>query len=104
MKYKINKSISSLFLVFVTVLTVMSCDNKKNNSTTIIGLITGNYKGQTISITEINNDLDDVAIDTIASASIKKGTFKFSNLKVNDPRAAKLTFGDTINTVFFLEP
>ncbi|OEK06127.1 hypothetical protein A8C32_19035 [Flavivirga aquatica] len=114
MKHINIKSITAI-LIGLTIIsgTALSCAQKKKeeqsivkNSTiaSITGTIKGHVNGNSISITEINADLDNESIDTISTVSLKNGKFSFDNIKVDDPRAVKLTFGDTINTIVFLEP
>ncbi|WP_303316528.1 TlpA disulfide reductase family protein [Flavivirga abyssicola] len=114
MKHKNIKTITAFLIGLVIISGVtISCNKKKNkeqdvvkdNTTaSITGSILGNVNGHSISMTEINEGIDNESIDTISTVSLKDGKFSFDNIKVDDPRAVKLTFGDTINTVVFLEP
>ena len=102
-----NKLTLLITLACLALLSSCKKEEKKqitaNNVASITGSILDNSNG-TISLTEINEDTYDKNINVIRSVSLKNGKFSFNNLKVDVPRAVKLTFGDTINTIVFLEP
>lgn len=104
----------NITLLFSLSLIIIACGNKKssnnkivntNSSTAIItGEIAGFSKNSPIAITEINFNIDDETVNTIATTQIKNGKFNFEGITIDTPRAVKLTFEDSINTVIFLEP
>lgn len=113
MRLSKTKNISYTLIGLIFTVVMFSCGQKNKekqtvpenkNTVTIKGNIPGINGKKTIALTEINENTENTKIDTIATVSLDNGKFLFENLNIDDSRAALLTFGDTINTVVFLEP